>query len=140
MYPSVRSVPPVAGEQHKGRASRVLSQNLVALGFTSFFTDISSEMVIAVVPIFLTTTLGFGFFGVALYEAAFEAVTAFARIFGGSVADKRQSHKKVAAAGYSFSALTRLGLVASTFVVSLSAVPFLLLDRLGKAPRCADLS
>jgi len=115
----------------------VLSQNLLALGFTSFFSDISSEMVVAIVPLFLTTGLGLGFFGVAAYEAAYQGTNAVFRIWGGSVADKRQSHKKTAATGYSISALTRVGLVISALVTAVPAVPFLLADRIGKGLRTA---
>ena len=115
----------------------MLSQNLLALGFTSFFSDISSEMVVAIVPLFLTTGLGLGFFGVAAYEAAYQGTNAVFRIWGGSVADKRQSHKKTAATGYSISALTRVGLVISALVTAVPAVPFLLADRIGKGLRTA---
>jgi len=115
----------------------VLSQNLLALGFTSFFSDISSEMVVAIVPLFLTTSLGFSLFGFAAYEAAYQATNAVFRIWGGSIADNRQSHKKTAAAGYFISALTRVGLVAGALVAAIPAVPFLLADRIGKGLRTA---
>ena len=115
----------------------MLSHNLLALGFTSFFTDISSEMVMAIVPLFLTTTLGFSLFGFAAYEAAYQGTNAVFRIWGGSIADHRQSHKKTAATGYSISAVTRLGLVMSAFVAWVPAVPFLLADRIGKGLRTA---
>lgn len=115
----------------------MLSQNLVALGFTSFFSDISSEMVMAVVPLFLTASLGFSLFGFAAYEAAYQGTNAVFRIWGGSIADRRQSHKRTAATGYSISALTRLGLVTSAFVAGVPAVPFLLADRIGKGLRTA---
>lgn len=115
----------------------MLSQNLLALGFTSFFSDISSEMVIAVVPLFLTTSLGFSLFGFAAYEAAYQGTNAIFRIWGGSIADNRQSHKRTAATGYSISAVTRVGLVASQFVAGVPAIPFLLADRIGKGLRTA---
>ena len=134
----MRSAPKVSGQQESGRRSRVLSQNLLALGFTSFFTDISSEMVVAILPLFLTTGLGVGFFGVALFEAAHQFVGAISRIWGGAIADNRQRHKRTAATGYTISAGTRLGLVASSFVVGPGlAIPFLLGDRVGKGMRTA---
>jgi len=142
VYPSVRSIPRGAGQEqllgadpNQGRKARVLSQNLLALGFTSFFSDISSEMIVAMVPLFLTTGLGLGFFGVAAYEAAYQATNAVFRIWGGSVADNRQNHKQTAATGYTISALTRLGLVVSALVTAVPAVPFLLADRVGKGIR-----
>jgi len=128
----------VQGGQQGDPRARVLSQNLLALGFTSFFTDISSEMVVAVLPLFLVNGLGVGFFGVALFEAAHNLVGAIARIWGGAVADNRQRHKQTAATGYTISATTRLGLVASSFVVGPGlAIPFLLGDRVGKGLRTA---
>jgi MFS family permease len=137
VYPSVRSIPPVEADQKTERHARVLSQNLLALGFTSFFSDISSEMVVAIVPLFLTTSLGFSLFGFAAYEAAYQGTNAVFRIWGGSIADNRQSHKKTAATGYSISAATRVGLVASALIGWLPAVPFLLADRIGKGLRTA---
>lgn len=113
----------------------MLSQNLLALGFTSFFTDISSEMVAATVPIFLTASLGFSLFGVALFEAAYQGTNAVFRIWGGSIADNRQNHKQTAATGYAISAGTRVGLVMSALVGWIPAVPFLLADRIGKGLR-----
>ena len=137
VYPSVRSIPPIQAGPEPDRRSRVLSQNLLALGFTSFFTDISSEMVVAIVPLFLTTSLGFSFFGFAAYEAAYQGTNAVFRLWGGSIADNRQSHKKTAATGYSISAVTRLGLVMSALIAWVPAVPFLLADRIGKGLRTA---
>lgn len=115
----------------------MLSRNLLALGFTSFFTDISSEMVVAVVPLFLTAGLGFSIFGFAAYEAAYQATNAIFRIWGGSIADRRQNHKHTAATGYAISTLTRIGLVLSALVSAIPAVPFLLADRIGKGIRTA---
>ena len=92
MYPSVRSIPKDPGlGTEAGPHARVLSQNLVALGLTSFFTDISSEMVLAVVPLFLTTSLGFSILGFGLFEGAYQATNAVFRVWGGSVADHRQN-------------------------------------------------
>ncbi len=137
MYLSLRSIPAIEGGPADDRRAKVLSHNLIALGFTSFFTDISSEMVVAIVPLFLTTTLGFSFFGYAAYEAAHQGTNAVFRIWGGSIADNRQSHKKTAATGYTISAGTRVGLVLSALVGWIPAVPFLLADRIGKGLRTA---
>lgn len=145
MYPSVRSTPagvqPPASatsgdENRRARVGKVLSRNVVALGVTSFFTDISSEMVLAVAPLFLTTSLGFTILGFGLFEGAYQATGAFFRIWGGTVADRQQRHKATATTGYAISALTRLGLLLS-MIVPIGAVPFLLADRVGKGLRSA---
>lgn len=142
MYPSVRNTPEVVADPATGSSNgdgrrRVLSQNLIALGFTSFFADISSEMVLAVVPLFLTASLGFSVLGFGLFEAAYQGTNAVFRIWGGSVADHRQNHKRTAATGYGISALTRIGLVLSALIAAVPAVPFLLADRIGKGLRTA---
>lgn len=141
MYPSVRSTPtglPTHSEETgKRRGGRgVLSRNLVVLGLTSFFTDISSEMVLAVAPLFLTTSLGFTILGFGLFEGAYQATSAIFRIWGGTVADRQQRHKATATTGYAISAATRIGLILST-IAPIGAVPFLLADRVGKGLRSA---
>lgn len=139
MYPSVRSVPagsPSEAETLETRAGKVWSRNLVVLGATSFFTDISSEMVLAVAPLFLTTSLGFTILGFGLFEGAYQATSAVFRVWGGTVADRQQRHKATATKGYAISALTRIGLIIST-VAPFGAVPFLLADRVGKGLRSA---
>ena len=58
-----------AGKRSKSGA---LNRTVVALAFTSFFTDISSEMVAAVVPLFLTAQLGFSPFLFGAFQGAYE--------------------------------------------------------------------
>lgn len=119
-----------------GKTSRrgAFNGTVVALGLTSFFTDISSEMVAAVVPIFLTVQLGFSPAAFGLFQAAYELANALLRMVGGLIADRTRRPKETAAAGYGLSTLTRVGLLGSA-VASLPAVPFLLADRLGKGLR-----
>ena len=107
---------------------------MLALGFTSFFTDISSEMVAAVIPLFLTIQLGFSPAAFGLFQGAYELANAALRVVGGMIADRTGRPKETAAAGYGISTLTRGGLVGSA-LVGLPAVPFLLVDRLGKGLR-----
>lgn len=132
MYTSVRSAPSEAS----GRRSRRGAANatVLALGFTSFFTDISSEMVAAVVPLFLTMQLGFSPLAFGLFQGAYELANATLRVVGGVIADRTRRPKETAAAGYGISTLTRGGLVGSA-LIGLPAVPFLLVDRLGKGLR-----
>lgn len=107
---------------------------MLALGFTSFFTDISSEMVAAVVPLFLTMQLGFSPAAFGLFQGAYELANALLRVVGGVIADRTRRPKETAATGYGISTLTRGGLVGSA-LIGLPAVPFLLVDRLGKGLR-----
>lgn len=129
----------------KGKRSRkgAFNGTVVALGLTSFFTDISSEMVAAVIPLFLTTQVGFGPSAFGLFQGAWELSNALLRLVGGIVADRTRRLKETAAAGYGLSMLTRIGLVFSA-IAALTPVPFLLIDRLGKglrtSPRDAMIS
>ena len=113
------------------------SKNVFALGFVSLFTDISSEMVIATIPLFLTESLGFSVIAFGLYEGAYQISGAWFRLWGGTISDKKYRHKKIAIAGYGISALTRLGLFISTFITGSLAIVFLLIDRVGKGIRVA---
>lgn len=114
---------------------RGIGVNVWALGVTSFVTDISSEMVTSVLPVYIVlhlqmTPLAFGAVD-GLYQAAAAAV----RLASGVVADRTRHHKAVAIAGYGLSALARLGYVAATAWPAFLAV--VSLDRLGKGIRTA---
>lgn len=126
----------VRPDEAVGKSSRrgAFNGTVIALGLTSFFTDISSEMVAAVVPIFLTVQLGFSPAAFGLFQAAYELANALLRMAGGLIADRTRKPKETAAFGYGLSTLTRVGLLGSA-VASLPAVPFLLADRLGKGLR-----
>ena len=114
---------------------RAVGFNVWALGVTSFVTDISSEMVTSVLPVYIVlhlqmTPLAFGAVD-GLYQAAAAAV----RLASGVVADRTRHHKAVAIAGYGLSALARLGYVAAgSWTAFLGVVS---LDRLGKGIRTA---
>ena len=120
----------------RGVLGRTVPATVVYLGLTSLFTDISSEMVSAVLPLYAIfflqlTPLQFGFLD-GIYQGAAGVV----RLLGGVVADRTQRHKAVATAGYAVSAISKLGLLA----VGAAVLPFaaiLLLDRSGKAIRTA---
>jgi len=101
---------------------------------TSFFTDISSEMVAAVIPLFLTIQLGFSPAAFGLFQGAYELANASLRLVGGAIADRTRRPKETAAAGYGISTVTRLGLIASAFG-GVTPVPFLIADRFGKGLR-----
>ncbi len=141
MYTGLGTRPEEAAGKRSKRGA--LNGTVIALGFTSFFTDISSEMVAAVIPIFLTTQLGFTPSAFGLFQGVYELANALLRLVGGMVADRTRRPKETAAAGYGFSTLTRLGLVGSV-TIGLPAVPFLIADRLGKglrtSPRDAMIS
>ena len=118
----------------RGRKARV-GRNVVLLGLVSLFTDISSEMVAAILPLYLVYTLGFTPLQFGFVDGLQQGAAAIMRVAGGFVADRTRRHKEVAALGYGVSAVTRLGLLVAQSVSALGALVFL--DRTGKGIRTA---
>jgi MFS family permease len=114
---------------------RRVARNVVLLGLVSFFTDISSEMVATILPLYLVYTLGFSPLQYGIVDGLQQGAAAFVRVAGGFAADRTRRHKEVAAIGYGLSAFARLGLLVTNSVQALSAIVFL--DRTGKGIRTA---
>ncbi|MFI6938580.1 MFS transporter [Streptomyces sp. NPDC050418] len=124
-----RSVPPPQGRTH-------VASTVFALGTVSLVTDISSEMVTAVLPLYLVLQLGLNPLQFGILDGMYNGVTAFVRLAGGHIADRRRNHKLVAGCGYGLSALCKLGLLlAGGSTAALSAT--LAADRVGKGIRTA---
>ena len=107
---------------------------MVLLGLTSLFTDISSEMVNAVLPLYLTLQLGFSPLQYGLVDGVYHGITALARLQGGWVADRHGRYTEVAGTGYALSAACKLGLWSAGSGWT-PTVGFLFLDRFGKGIR-----
>lgn len=119
----------------RSRSPRV-ARTVVLLGITSLFTDISSEMVATILPLYLVFTLGFTPLQFGVLDGIYQGSTALVRLAGGLVGDRWQRHKEVAASGYGLSAVCKLGLVAAgSSWAALSSI--ILLDRAGKGVRTA---
>src|SRR5689334_7624409 len=84
-----------------------LSKTTLLLAFSSLFSDISTEMLYPVLPIFLTQTLGVGGSVVGLIEGVATATQNIIQGFSGWLSDKLQRRKPVALAGYILSALAK---------------------------------
>lgn len=121
----------------------MVSGNVVALGFTSLFTDISSEMVNSVLPLYLAFQLGFTPFQIGGFDGAYQAVAVLTAFFGALAADRSNRHKEIAGAGYGLSAICKLGLLGAGSSPFLTTA-VLYTDRVGKgfrtAPRDALIS
>jgi MFS family permease len=105
------------------------------LGTVSLITDVSAEMVTAVLPLYLMLA-GLGPLQIGLLDGLYAAVTAVVRLAGGHAADRWRRRKWVASAGYGLSALAKLGLLlAGGSVAGLSAA--VVADRIGKGVRTA---
>ena len=113
---------------------RRVDRNVVFLGLTSMFTDVSTEMITAIAPIYLTTVLGLTALQFGLVDGLYQGVTALLRTASGLVADRHGRHKEAAFAGYALAAVCKLVL----FVAPTAPAPVvgsLLLDRVGKGIR-----
>ena len=90
-----------------------VSGTVWALGFTSLFTDVSSEMVATVLPVYLVLYLGLTPFQFGIVDGLYHGVTALLRLASGVAVDRTGRSKEIALAGYGASALSRLGMLAA---------------------------
>ena len=124
-----------AGTKRKPSLKRV-SANVVALGMVSLVTDVSAEMVTAVLPLYLVLGLGLNPLQFGLLDGLYAGATALVRVLGGHLADRWRRLKAVAGFGYGLSAVCKLGLVAAGSSVAAIGV-VLAADRTGKGLRTA---
>ena len=122
------------GEQRRDRR-RGVGGTVVLLGLVSLLTDISSESVSAVLPLYLTAVLGLSPLAYGFVDGLYQGVSALVRILGGWLSDRADRPKWVAFAGYGLSAATKVFLLLAQ---GLGAVTTMItLDRLGKGLRTA---
>lgn len=122
-----------------GRAGMRVSRTVVLLGLTSMFTDISSEMVAAILPLYLVFGVGLSPVQFGVVDGLYQGVTAPVRLLSGILGDRWRRHKEVATAGYGLSTLTRLAMpLAGGSVPALTGV--VTADRVGKGIRTAPRS
>jgi MFS family permease len=118
------------------RGDRLVAKTVLLLGLTSLFTDISSEMVATILPLYLVYTVGLSPVAFGLVDGLYQGAGALVRVASGFVGDRFRRHKEVAAVGYGLSAVCKLGFLAVGGAVgALSAV--IVLDRTGKGIRTA---
>ena len=109
--------------------------NVIILGLTSFFTDISTEMIYPLIPFFLTTTLGASPAILGIIEGVAESVASLLKVVSGYISDKFRNRKVLAITGYTSSTFGKFLLYAANswgFVFAGRVV-----DRLGKGIRTA---
>lgn len=110
--------------------------NVLALGAVSLVTDISSEMVTAVLPLYLILSLHLGPAVYGVVDGLYTGATALLRLVGGYLGDRLRRRKLVAGLGYAMSAVAKLGLLAAgSSVPGISAT--IIVDRTGKGLRTA---
>ena len=135
----------MAAEPKRTCSIRNVPPSIWVLGFVSMLMDISSEMIHALLPIYLVTVLGASMVTVGVIEGIAEAAASITKIFSGALSDWLGKRKWLAAIGYGLAALTRPVFPLAPTVGWLVAARFV--DRIGKgirgAPRdalVADLS
>ncbi|MBJ6727937.1 MFS transporter [Geomesophilobacter sediminis] len=110
-----------------------LSGNVFFLGLVSLFTDVSSEMIYPLLPLFLTSTLGAGPAFLGVIEGVAETTASLLKLCSGIVSDRVKARKPLVLFGYGLSALARplIAAAPSAFTVLLIRTG----DRIGKGIR-----
>ncbi len=110
-------------------------RSIWVLGFVSMFMDISSEMIHALLPIYLVNVLGTSALEVGIIEGVAEATASITKLFSGALSDWLGKRKLLAAIGYGLAALTKPIFPLATGVNWLITARFI--DRVGKGIRGA---
>jgi MFS family permease len=127
---------PDSAEPAGRRKLAVVGSNVFALGAVSLITDVSSEMVTAILPVYLVVGLSLTPLSYGVIDGIYTGATAGLRLVGGYVADRVRHRKAVAGVGYALSAVAKLGLLAAGR--SAGAIGLVIaVDRAGKGLRTA---
>jgi len=125
-------------EQNAAKGWRgILRGNVLMLGLISFFTDLSSEMIYPLLPIFMTGLLPLGEAAVyiGIMEGTAESIANLLKVFSGHISDRIKKRKRFAIIGYGISTLFRPCMALAT--AGWMVVAFRSFDRVGKGLRTA---
>lgn len=118
------------------------SRNIFFTGVTSFFNDLSNEMILSIFPAFFTSVLKAGAESLGLVEGLAEGAANIIKIYSGRFSDKIQKRKLFMVLGYGLSVATRPFYIGASSV--LGVIGIRITDRVGKglreAPRDAIIS
>jgi MFS family permease len=114
---------------------REIPRSVWALGLVSLFMDLSSEMIHALLPLYLVTVLGASTLTVGFIEGVAEATASITKIFSGALSDYLGKRKFLAALGYGLAAFTKPIFPLASSIAWLTAARFI--DRIGKGIRGA---
>ncbi len=116
-------------------ALRGVTRNVIALGFVSFFTDISSELLVYLIPLYLANVLAASPEIIGVIEGLVDSASAFLRLASGASSDRLGRRRLLVGVGYGTSVVSKaLYLLASSWPIVLVAR---LGDRVGKGIRTA---
>jgi MFS family permease len=125
-----------AARPRAGRRRAAVAPTVLALGTVSLITDVSSEMVTAVLPLYLVAGLGLSPLGFGLLDGIYNGFSALVRLVGGHLADRGGGrHKWVAGFGYGLSAACKPLLLLAHSLTPIGLI--LAADRTGKGLRTA---
>lgn len=110
-----------------------ITGNVLILGLVSFLTDLSSEMIYPLLPVFLTTVLGAGPAFLGVIEGVAESTASLLKLVSGIVSDRVRDRKRLVLSGYGISSLARPLIAATTGPLGVLVVRFA--DRVGKGIR-----
>jgi MFS family permease len=119
----------------KTSSVRALPRNVWIVTITSFLTDISSEMIFNLIPLFLANVLGVGTAIIGLIDGIAETTASLTKIYAGALSDQLGRRKRLAVIGYALSALSKPFLYFANTWGWVLGVRFA--DRLGKGIRTA---
>ncbi|GLR67905.1 MFS transporter [Acidocella aquatica] len=123
-------------------AKKTIPSGIWALGFVSLLMDISSEMIHALLPVYLVTVMGASMEMLGTIEGIAEATASIVKIFSGALSDWLGKRKLIVATGYGLAALTKPLFPLASSLGWVVAARFI--DRVGKgirgAPRDALLA
>ena len=114
---------------------RQIPAGVWVLGFVSLLMDVSSEMIHALLPVYLVTALGVSTLTVGLIEGIAEATASVTKVFSGALSDWLGKRKLLATIGYGLAAFTKPIFPLASSVSWLLAARFI--DRIGKGIRGA---
>jgi MFS family permease len=136
VYLSLSDRPHGSARSKEDRAARPpVGRVVLTLGMVSLLTDVSSESVSAILPLYLTQVVGLSVLAYGFVDGLYQGVSALVRIGGGWVADRTDHPKWVALLGYGASAVARVFLLFASSAPSIAAV--VAADRVGKGVRTA---
>lgn len=116
-------------------ASKALPAGVWALGLVSLFMDVSSEMIHALLPVYLVGTMGATMLAVGVIEGIAEATAQVVKVFSGALSDRMGRRKPLALLGYGLAALTKPVFPLAGSLGWIVAARFV--DRVGKGIRGA---
>ena len=114
---------------------RSMPAGIWALGLVSLLMDVSSEMIHALLPVFLVGTLGASYTFVGVMEGVAEAIASITKIFSGAVSDRLGRRKPLTVLGYGLAAVTKPMFALAPAASWVLAARFI--DRIGKGIRGA---